>query len=84
MRKLSRYRRIFRYIIRELRSEIRSVVHNPRFRRFSSRMMNISVGTILVTVSIILALENARGPAPEDCSALLIAIPMGIAHIFKS
>lgn len=83
MRRINRYRRIFRYIVREVQSELRSVLQNPKVRRFFNRLMNVAIGLSVVSMSVWIITENASRPVPEDCGALLIAIPMGIAYMFK-
>lgn len=82
--KFRRFIRIFRYIVKEVSLDIRAILRIPKVRRFLTRIMNVTIGISVIAMSISLVIANANSPAPEDCSGLLFAIPLGIGQMFKS
>ena len=82
--KYRRLIRILRYIIKEVSLDIRAILRIPKVRRFLTRIMNVIIGISVIAMSISLVIANANSPAPEDCSGLLLAIPLGIGQMFKS
>lgn len=83
-RKFRRFCRIVRYIVREVRIEIRAMLRNPKITKFLLRGFRICFGLSTVFAAIELMVDISGRPVPEDCGGLLLAIPFGIAFMFKS
>lgn len=83
-RKCRRFYRIFRYIAHEVSIEIRTIFRNPKVQNFILRGFRICIGLSAVFAAIELMVDISSRPVPEDCGGLLLAIPFGIAYMFKS